>query len=109
MIEKLKKLVSLLCIIAMLSVISAPVYAGGEGPFDSDNNTGQSEGSESSDSDSDSGSTETSFTGTVYIGSGGIIGFIGQAFYAFYVHITGIDISVKDEKATRGSGSGAQS
>jgi hypothetical protein len=80
MTEKLKRLISLLCLIAMLSVVSIPANAGGEHPWDSDAVTGEDDGTGTG---SDGNSSDQGLTGVVYVGSGGLITFVGQSFYSF--------------------------
>lgn len=105
MTEKLKKLISLLCLIAMLSVVSTPAIAGGEHPFDSDGNPTEGADTDADPTDDPPGET---VTGAVYIGSGGIISFVGQSFYSFLVRITGQDLTKSGKQVDRSSESGTQ-
>ena len=79
-----KKIVSLLCTLALLLVVSAPAFGGGEHPWDSDNRTGgTSTGSDGSQTtDPNSGATQP-LTG-VYVGPEGILTGLGEWVY-FYM------------------------
>lgn len=97
MTEKLKRIISLLCLIAMLSVVSVPASAGGEHPLDSDSDTGEDDGG-NSDSGSGDDPSEQGVTGVVYIGPGGIFSFIGQTVYSFIVRISDPDKFNNDKR-----------
>lgn len=105
-----KKIVSLLCMLALLLVVSVPAYAGGEHPWDSDNQTGQS-GTTTSPPDDDSTVTDpnaTQPTTGVYVGPSGIVTGLGEWLYFYMLNVLDVGNAKSASPAVR-SGTTTQS
>ena len=77
--ETIKRLATLLCFVAMLSVVSMPAF-GGENPWDSDGSSGSATGTGTPPpGDSGTGFQQPLYLGTVYVGIGGLLTFVSQS------------------------------
>ncbi|HSH00743.1 MAG TPA: hypothetical protein VLB27_11860 [candidate division Zixibacteria bacterium] len=108
--DLLKKIVSLLCMLALLLVVSVPAYAGGEHPWDSDNQPGQSGASTTPPDDSGTVTDPNAAQPTtgVYVGPGGIITGLGDWLYFYMLNVLDVG-NAKSASAAVRSGTTTQS
>lgn len=90
-----RKILSLLCLVSLLSVAPGSVFGGGEHPWDSDNSTGVS--GDATDIDGGSaGGAQPMLRGVAYIGPRGFFEFIGDYVWTYAIALT----SVAPDKST---------
>ncbi len=85
--EILKRFSALLCLVAMLSLVSIPAF-GGENPWDSDGSSGDNVSSGTTPNGDGTGFIEPLYLGTVYIGTDGLLTFVSHSFNYFVTNFT---------------------
>ena len=94
-----KKIVSLLSTLALLFVVSVPVYGGGENPWDSDSSA-ESQDEFTPGPGGDGSGAQTPVT-TVVVGAEGIITSAGEWLYFYLLNILDMGNAKSDSPAVR--------
>lgn len=94
-----KKIVSLLSMLALLFAVSAPVYGGGENPWDSDGSSGSQD--EFIPGPGEGGSGAQAPVTTVAVGSEGIVTSAGEWLYFYLLNILDMGNAKADSPAVK--------